>query len=88
MVDAKEEIEMYNVYAIKSLARNYVYVGLTDNLVERLKRHNSGGNKTMAPYAPFELIFQEECANRKSARLREKYLKSGIGKEFLKSICN
>ncbi|MDQ7817003.1 MAG: GIY-YIG nuclease family protein [Melioribacteraceae bacterium] len=77
---------MYQVYAIKSRSRNYIYVGLTSNLQERLSRHNSGTNKTTSPYAPFDVIFVEECPDRKAARKLEKYLKSGVGKEFLKSL--
>jgi len=77
---------MYKVYAIKSMNRNYIYVGLTNNLEERLKRHNTGANKTTSPYAPFSLIFVENCEDRIHARLREKYFKSGVGKEFLRSI--
>ena len=77
---------MYKVYAIKSKNRNYIYVGLTTNLEVRLKRHNSGTNKTTSAYSPFDLIYSEECSDRKSAREIEKYLKSGVGKEFLKSL--
>ncbi|OGU62146.1 MAG: endonuclease [Ignavibacteria bacterium RBG_13_36_8] len=78
---------MYKVYAIKSTKRNYIYVGLTSNLEERLKRHNSGGNKTTKPYLPFDLILVEDLPDRISARKREKYLKSGVGKKFLKRLC-
>ncbi len=77
---------MYKVYAIKSLVRNYIYVGLTSNLERRLNQHNSGYSKTTKPYIPFKLIYEELCENRIEARKREKYLKSGIGKEFLKSL--
>ena len=77
---------MYYVYAISSLARNYIYVGLTDNLERRINQHNSGRSKTTKPYAPFVLIYHEEHETRPEARIREKYLKSGIGKEFLKSL--
>jgi putative endonuclease len=77
---------MYKVYAIKSKNRNYIYVGLTTNLEERLNRHNSGKNRTTSAYSPFDLIYSEECFDRKSARVKEKYLKSGVGKEFLKSL--
>jgi putative endonuclease len=52
----------------------------------RLKRHNSGTNKTTSAYSPFDLIYSEECSDRKSASIVEKYLKSGVGKEFLKSL--
>ena len=77
---------MYKVYAIKSEIRNYIYVGLTKDLVERIKRHNRGYEKTTKPYRPFKIIYVEECENRIEARKREKYLKSGIGKEFFKKI--
>ncbi len=77
---------MYTVYALKSLSRKYIYVGITKNLEERIRRHNSGYEKTTRPYRPFELLYKEECSDRVEARKREVYLKSGIGKEFLKSL--
>jgi putative endonuclease len=77
---------MYKVYAIKSKNRNYIYIGLTSNLEERLQRHNSGREKTTRAYRPFELIYSEDHPTREEARKREKYLKSGVGKEFLKKI--
>jgi putative endonuclease len=77
---------MYKVYAIKSKNRNYIYVGLTSNLEERLQRRNSGREKTTRAYRPFELIYLEDQPTREEARKREKYLKSGVGKEFLKKI--
>ncbi|WP_188361097.1 GIY-YIG nuclease family protein [Flavobacterium orientale] len=77
---------MYYVYALSSLERNYIYVGMTDNLERRFCEHNSGKNKTTQPYKPFQLIYFEECATRAEARVREKYFKSGIGKEKLKRI--
>lgn len=68
-----------------STKRKYVYVGLTDNLGRRLLQHNRGYNKTTRPYAPFTVLYVEQCETRTGARVREKYLKSGVGKEFLKS---
>ena len=66
--------EMYKVYAIKSCRRNYIYVGFTINLEERLNRHNKGWEKITRAYVPFKLIYSEDCNDRKSARRREKYL--------------
>lgn len=77
---------MFFVYAIKSLTRNYIYVGLTNNIDRRITEHNNGLNRSTKAYRPFELIYTEEHTTRTEARLREKYLKSGIGKEFLKSL--
>jgi len=77
---------MFFVYAIKSIDRNYIYVGLTGNLERRFTEHNGGKNKTTKPYKPFKLIYSEEFDTRIQARVREKYFKSGSGKEFLKNI--
>jgi putative endonuclease len=77
---------MFLVYAIKSEVRNYIYVGLTDNFDRRLLQHNSGQNKTTRAYAPFVVVLVESYRTRPEARKREKYLKSGIGKEYLRSL--
>ena len=77
---------MYTVYALRSTTRNYIYVGMTSNLEERIKRHQAGYEKTTKPYLPFELIYTEKAPDRTEARKREKYFKSGIGKEFLKTL--
>jgi putative endonuclease len=77
---------VFYVYAISSLKRNYIYVGLTDNIERRFMEHNSGKNKTTKPYLPFKIIYKEEFETREEARIREKYYKSGIGKEKLKQI--
>ena len=75
---------MYIVYAIKSKVKDWTYIGMTSNLERRLKQHNSGHNKSTKPYAPFELVYQEEQPDRVSARIREKYLKSASGRRWLK----
>ena len=77
---------MFFVYSIRSLNENYIYVGLTDNFERRFKEHQSGKNKTTKPYKPFKILLVDQYPTRQEARNREKYLKSGIGKEFLKSI--
>jgi putative endonuclease len=77
---------MFFVYAIKSINNNYIYVGLTNNLDRRLKEHFAGKEKTTRHYRPYTILFTESHPDRLSARKREKYLKSGCGKEFLKSL--
>ncbi len=77
---------MFWVYALSSLKRNYIYVGLTSNLTRRIKRHNSVRERITKPYAPFELLYSEIIETRIEAREREKYWKSGVGKEKLREI--
>ena len=78
---------MIFVYAISSINFNYIYVGMTVDIEERFRRHNSGREKTTKPYAPFIILYTEECKDRTEAK-REKYWKSGIGKEKLKILKN
>ena len=75
---------MYNVYAIKSIERNYIYVGLTSNFERRFSDHTKGLNRTTKPYAPFRKLLIETFGTRQEARNREKYLKSGVDKEYIK----
>ncbi|MGB1448625.1 MAG: GIY-YIG nuclease family protein [Flavobacteriaceae bacterium] len=74
------------IYALSSQLRNYIYVGMTSDLQRRIGEHNSGKEKTTKPYRPFTLIYQEQCENRQEGRKREKYWKSGVGKEKLREL--
>ena len=77
---------MFYFYAIKSEGRNYIYVGLTNNLERRIAEHNNGENRSTKAYKPFKLIFSEQHETREKARFGEKYLKSGVGKDFLNRL--
>ena len=77
---------MYKVYALKSIHKNYIYVGLTTDLENRLQRHNNGLEKTTKPHAPFHIIYTKDCQTREEARAIEKKLKSTSGKRFLRKF--
>lgn len=77
---------MYFIYAIKSQKDGRIYVGLSLNIKNRIIEHNAGYVFSTKGFRPWKLIYQEEVNDRKEARLREKYFKSGFGKELLKSI--
>jgi len=79
-------MKSYYVYAIRSLSKKYIYVGLTNNVQRRFSQHNAGKEKTTSFYKPFKLFFQEKFETRAETRKREKYLKSGCRKEYLKSL--
>lgn len=74
------------VYIIRSISRNYIYVGQTNNLERRLFEHNNGYNRSTKAYCPFELIHTEDLADRTLARDREKFLKSTSGKRFIHEL--
>ena len=74
------------VYAISSISHIYIYVGMTQEIEGRIKRHNDGRERTTKFYRPFILIYSEVCKMRIDARVREKYWKSGVGKERLRKL--
>jgi len=75
---------MYYVYVLKSSFTNYFYTGCTNDLKKRFFEHNSGLVKSTKPYLPFDLIYYEACLSTNDAFKREKYLKSRLGKTYLK----
>ena len=77
---------MFFVYAIKSEIDGRIYVGMCSNVDTRIKEHNAGKTKSTKGFSPWRLIYKEEVLTRVDAREREKYLKSGVVKEFLKSL--
>jgi len=79
---------MYIVYILQSLKDNKTYVGYTDNFERRFKQHNSGQSKSTKHRAPFRLLFIEEFDDRKIAKKRELWWKSGAGRRKLKEKFN
>lgn len=79
-------VEMIAVYALVSEKNGDVYVGISKDAKKRLKEHNSGKSRYTKGLRPWKIFYIEYSSDWASAREREKYLKSGIGKEFLKSM--
>lgn len=76
---------MFYVYLLKSKKNGRLYTGSTDDLRKRLKQHNAGKSNFTKKYIPYELIYYEACVNELDARSREKYLKTGMGKRYIKN---
>jgi len=74
------------VYALKSKKDGHLYIGLSYNAWERLKNHNAGEVKSTKSRRPFKIIYLKQFDDRKTARQHEKKLKTGSGREFLKSL--
>ena len=75
---------MFYVYVLRSVKDSKLYTGFTIDLEHRLKQHNTGQVTSTKERRPLELIYSEACLNEIDAVRREKYLKSGIGKRWLK----
>jgi putative endonuclease len=76
---------MYYVYVIQSKKDRKFYTGFTSDLQTRFWEHNKGRVFSTKGRAPFELIYYEACLNEQDALSREKYLKSGMGKRYLRN---
>ncbi len=59
---------------------------MTMRLDNRIKEHNLGKTKSTKGYLPWVLVYQEVFNTRREARLREKFLKSGQGRDYLKKV--
>ena len=85
-MDLATVLVIVTVYVLRSIGVAYRYVGITKDLKDRLERHNGKRNLSTRKFAPFKLIHQESYPTYQSARLREKFLKSGAGRKFLDTI--
>ena len=75
---------MFYVYILRSLSTGRFYVGFTSDLTQRLGQHNEGLTKSTRNRGPWELVYQEEFASKTEAARRERFLKTGRGREELR----
>lgn len=75
----------YFTYVLRSKKDSKLYTGCTRQLQKRLDEHNLGYNLSTKGRGPFELIYFEACQSKEAALKREKQLKSGRGKQYLKN---
>ncbi|OGX38115.1 MAG: hypothetical protein A3G91_06335 [Omnitrophica WOR_2 bacterium RIFCSPLOWO2_12_FULL_50_9] len=62
-----------------------IYIGQTKNLASRLKDHKLGRTKSLRNRGPFHIIYTETLESRIKAVQRERALKSGQGRTWLRS---
>jgi len=63
-----------------------VYKGVTSDIEKRMKDHRAGGTKTTSTMQNLKIVYTESYKSFEEARNREKYLKTGAGRRFLKGI--
>jgi putative endonuclease len=78
--------QKYWVYVIQSEKDSWAYTGHTNNVKRRLHDHDRGKMKSTRNHGPFKLIYTEEFSNRSDAMVREKFLKSGKGRQIRKEL--
>ena len=81
----KTVLRMFIVYVLYSQTFDKIYIGFTSNLEERIKSHNELGKKgwTVA-FRPWQIIHTEVFENKADAMKREKELKGGKGREWVR----
>lgn len=71
------------VYILRSISNeNQRYVGITEDLKQRLEKHNSGQVPHTSKFLPWKIIVAIWFEERNKAFGFEKYLKTGSGLAF------
>ena len=76
----------FTVYILYSEFYQKHYTGFSSNLEERLLSHNEFGRGWTAKYRPWKLIYKKEFETKTEALAYEKWLKSGVGRDFVKTL--
>ena len=81
---------MFWIYLLENQNDKSWYIGYTSDLKRRLKEHQAGygGQTTSQKKGGWRLIYCEGYLNKKDAEGRERFLKSGSGRKYLKKQLN
>ena len=79
---------MFYVYVLKGLVKNRYYIGYTNDINSRLRKHNNGDVRSTRKFRPWMLLGFEVYEKRNEARWREHELKNHGTKRsrFIKSL--
>lgn len=75
---------MFYTYVLRSTVDRELYIGWTRDLKRRFADHNAQKVVATRLRAPLKLIYYEACLSEELAIAREKQLKSGFGRAYLK----
>lgn len=74
---------MHYVYILKSKKDGKLYTGFTNDLRKRLNLHNVGKVEATKLRRPLNLIYYEAYLNKADAFVKEKWLKTGWGRNYI-----
>jgi len=77
--------QFYYIYVLRSQKDGQNYTGYTKNLKLRFEQHCNGEVESTKNRRPLVLIYFEGSLNQQDATHREKYLKTYLGKMYLKN---
>jgi putative endonuclease len=76
---------VFYVYVLRSESDAGLYIGFSTDLKRRLAEHTRGASFATKSRGPWKLIYYEAYLSQEDALGREKYLKSGSGRRFLRA---
>jgi putative endonuclease len=76
---------VFYVYVLRSESDSGFYIGFSTNLRARLRQHQNGESFATKSRGPWKLIYYEAYTECEDAEGREKFLKSGAGRRFLRT---
>jgi putative endonuclease len=80
-------MDEFVVYILYSEKFNKNYTGFTSNLISRFNSHNNLETKGFTlKFRPWKVIHVEFFDSKSEAMKREKYLKTGVGREFIQKV--
>ena len=77
---------VYTVYVLLSESTGKHYTGFTSNLEERMVSHNELGTDWTKSYRPWKIVYTKEFLSKKEAMEYELWLKTGKGRDFIKTL--
>ncbi|MFA6185972.1 MAG: GIY-YIG nuclease family protein [Phycisphaerae bacterium] len=78
-------LSWFYTYVLKCEKTGTFYTGCTNDLKQRIEQHTKGKVCYTKHRLPIKLIYSEACLNKDDAYRRERYLKTGIGKRYIKN---
>ena len=75
---------MFYTYVLRSEKDGKLYVGWSDSLKSRIQEHLKGKVVATRNRLPVVLVYYEACLSKEASIKREKQLKTGFGRSYLK----
>ncbi len=77
---------MFVVYILYSDGLNKYYVGHTQDITDRLQRHNQGRSKATKSGIPWKVVYKEVCKTKSEAYNRELYIKKQKSRVYIENL--
>lgn len=74
---------MYYVYVLEEAESKKLYIGYSSDLKNRIRAHSTH-SVSSTKHGNYKLIYYEAYLNKQDALGREKFLKGGSGRKYIK----